>query len=77
MSIDVHAHWGEVKANSGKLATCPRHRFGGTFKIGERKTCEHCGGTMTLAGIGDYIRGYEASGKPADDIWPGFRCAKA
>lgn len=72
MALDARQIWDEVKGNNEKLSGCSRHRFGGTFKIGERKACERCGGTMTLTAIGEYVRGFKAAGGSPDEIWPGW-----
>ena len=66
--------WEQVKANAARLDACPRHRFEpvGGVKLGEKLTCTTCGGTMGLVDIGNYIKGYVAAGKSADDVWPGF-----
>jgi hypothetical protein len=81
VTIDTRKIWEEVKANRAKLDACPRHRFTGGdtilgLRIGQKMTCTVCGGQMELTDVGQYIRGYEAAGKPADDIWPGFRGKK-
>lgn len=66
--------WQEVKANRAKLNGCKRHHFDGgeIKKLGAKYICRHCGGTEGLSSIGDYIKGYEAAGGNADDIWPGW-----
>lgn len=70
---EVLSIWEQVKANSAKLRACPRHRFpGGDVKIGQKLTCLACGGEMGIPSIADYVRGYEAAGGSADDIWPGM-----
>lgn len=74
---EVLSIWDEVKANRAKLEGCARHRFEAKpVKIGEKQTCMACGGEMTLVAVGDYIRGYEAKGGDADDVWPGYRDRK-
>lgn len=70
MTLDARALWDEVQGNLTKLTACPRHRFGGTYRLGERKVCERCGGSMTLTAIGEYIRGFKAAGGSVDEIWP-------
>lgn len=73
----IRGIWDDVKANSARLQSCARHRFDGDFQIGKRKVCLVCGGGMSLTDIGNYIRGYEAGGGSADDIWPGFTKPKS
>lgn len=71
--------WEEVKANRRRIDACERHLFpGGTdIKLGQKHFCLNCGGALQLTDIGPYIQGYEAAGGAADDIWPGYRKAKA
>lgn len=70
---DVLQIWEEVKANKARLDACPRHRFpGGSVKIGQKVICQACGGGMSLTDAGSYVRGYEAKGGSADDIWHGW-----
>lgn len=75
---DIQKIWDEVKANLAKLQSCPRHLVDppGEPKMGIKLTCQVCGGVIGLAAISEYIRGYEAAGKSADDIWPGYRDTK-
>lgn len=69
--------WAEVKENLRKLRECPKHEFeGAEVRLGQKHTCKRCGGQMGLVAIGEYISGYEAAGKSADDIWPGYRSIK-
>lgn len=71
---EVQDIWNEVKANRVKLENCKLHKFSGeVVKLGQKMTCECCKGQMSLTDIGWYIKGYEASGKSCNDIWPGFR----
>jgi hypothetical protein len=72
--VDFKGLWAEVKANRAKLDGCARHRFEAKpVKLGEKQICLMCGGTISLTDMGNYIRGYEAAGGSADDIWPGYR----
>jgi hypothetical protein len=73
----VKGIWAEVQANRARLSGCARHRFDGDWKIGQRKVCLVCGGGMSLTDIGNYIRGYEAAGGNANDIWQDFKGSKA
>lgn len=75
---DMRKLWLEVKANSQKLNSCPKHRYHGNehVKLGMRVTCLECGGQMQTADLASYIRGYEAAGGDANDIWPGWRDRK-
>lgn len=68
--IDVKSIWEEVKNNQKKIRGCKKHYFGnaGPLKLGQKLTCENCGGVMGLSEIGSYIRGYEAAGGAATDI---------
>ncbi|GAB1355459.1 hypothetical protein MASR1M12_42030 [Erysipelotrichia bacterium] len=68
--MDVKGIWKEVKENQKKLRSCKRHCFGvvGPCRLGQKITCQNCGGVMGLSEIGDYIRGYEAAGGAATDI---------
>jgi hypothetical protein len=64
----------EVRANQARLDECRLHQFEPRkVRVGERVTCKNCQGSMSLVHLGSYISGYEASGKSADDIWPGWR----
>lgn len=77
MTIDAHAMLAEVRENLARLNGCKLHVFDPNgYQIGQRKECLNCGGKMRLPAIGDYIRGYEAGGGGADDIWPGYRSNK-
>lgn len=67
----------QIKANSAALAACRRHRFEPSEprQLFGRVTCLHCGGTIQSTDVYHYIRGYEAAGGSADDIWPGWHGA--
>ena len=73
--IDLHAIMREVRENNRKLDGCTQHRFdgGGVDRMGTKHRCNVCGGQMDLPAIGTYIRGFEAAGGKADDVWPGWR----
>lgn len=64
----------QVKTNNRAIEACARHRFagGGVAKLGDKYTCQACGGAMRLPDVGTYIRGYQAAGGAANDIWPGW-----
>lgn len=65
--------WEQVQANRRTLDGCPRHLFEeAEVRIGQKLTCKCCAGQMTLTDIGNYIKGYEAAGKDATDIWPAW-----
>ena len=74
----VQQAWDAAKVNLAKLQGCARHQVEPPeeTKAGMKLTCKNCGGTMGLNQISEYIRGYEAAGKSADDIWPGYRDTK-
>ena len=75
---EVLSIWEQVKANQARVNSCARHKFSGErVRLGQKMTCENCGGTMSLTDIGKYISGYEAAGKSCDDIWLGYRATKA
>lgn len=75
---EVLSIWEQVKANHAKLRNCKRHRFPeGDVKIGQKMVCLECGGEMDLTRIGEYIRGYQAAGGKADDVWPGYERKRA
>ncbi len=75
---DVKSIWEEVKANHAKLSACERHNFTPQLVgLGKRVTCNRCNGSMTLTNVGEYIRGYVASGNSSDDIWPGWSAGDA
>ena len=77
VSSEVREMFAQVKENLSKLRGCARHEFeGGAVRLGQKMTCKQCGGVMGLAAIGEYIAGYKAAGKPADDIWPGYEGIK-
>ena len=69
----------EVNENQARLDACERHRFEGkpTGTLGARVTCANCGGKMKVLDVAIYMRGYEAAGGAADDIWPGLRAGDA
>jgi hypothetical protein len=70
---EVMSIWEQVKANSAKLQACKLHRFEAQqVKLGQKMNCLNCGGMISLTDIGYYIRGYEAHGGNADDIWLGY-----
>lgn len=65
--------WEQVKANSARLESCPRHHF--TYAkvvVGRPVACDNCGGTMHLTDAGMYVRGYIAAGGNPDDVFPGW-----
>ena len=65
--------WAEVRANRARLDACSRHRFSvETVKLGQKLVCDACGGQMSLIDVGNYIRGYQAAGASASDIWPAY-----
>lgn len=69
----VKTTWDGVRQNHAKLAGCQRHRFTATtVKMGDKLTCESCGGTIYLTDVGNYIRGYQAAGGDARDVWPAW-----
>jgi hypothetical protein len=70
--------WEAVKANRRAVEACKRHSFApnGPILLGRGLVCQACNGSMQLTEIGSYIRGYEAAGASADDIWPGYRKEK-
>ena len=73
----IDALWKQVRENRNKLNACPRHRFpGGEVHLGAKPVCINCGGELGVAEIGAYIRGYEAKGGSADDIWPEYHKRK-
>ena len=70
---EIMSLWDQVKENHRKLRECKRHRFsGGKVSLGQKVICLECGGEMGLVSVGDYIRGYEAHGGNADDVWPHY-----
>lgn len=72
---ELHKIWEEVKENLRRLRPCPRHHFKAQrdeIKLGKKEVCVNCKGEMSLTDIGVYIRGYEAHGGSADDIWPNY-----
>jgi hypothetical protein len=73
MSIDAKAILAKVQSNRQTLEACPLHKFSATeVRIGQKLTCDACGGELSLTDIGNYIRGYQAAGKAAADIWPAW-----
>lgn len=70
--------WAEVTTNNRRLNECSRHLFVDPLPPIERRfqakiKCQHCGGSMRLTDLNQYIRGYEAAGKSGNDIWPGWK----
>lgn len=75
---DAKTLWAEVQANRRRLEACALHQFSAVHvKLGDKQRCEACGGEMRLTDIGQYIAGYEAAGRSADDIWPGYRKSRS
>lgn len=78
MDNDFKAAMARVRENEDKLKMCPQHKFDPAQwekdKLGQSMVCLNCGGKMKVVpNISEYIAGYEAAGKSADDIWTGFR----
>lgn len=72
--IDTAAILKQVKANRRLVDGCKLHRFEArNIKPFHKATCLACGGEMGLVQIGFYIKGYEAGGGKADDVWPNYR----
>jgi len=72
--IDGQSLLAQIQSNRQTLEACKLHHFTETeVRIGQILACTNCGGTMRLTDIGNYIRGYVAAGKPAQDIWPSWR----
>jgi len=75
--VDVPTMLAEIRANHAKLDACDTHRFApDSCKFGQKMTCLKCGGTMQATDVGHYIRGYEAHGGSANDIWPNYHGPK-
>lgn len=71
---EVDRLWGEVKANSATLNACPQHLFPeGKVRMGDKLTCVHCKGTVSLTDAGWYVKGFAAAGGDPDAVWPGFK----
>lgn len=73
MSIDAGSLLADIRRNRAAIESCPRHRFpakGPTYRLGDRVTCERCGGTMDLRAVGDYLRGYAAAGGDPREVMP-------
>lgn len=73
--MDVKAIWAGVQENQKKIRSCKRHYFGvaGLLKLGQKLTCQNCGGVMGLTDAGNYVRGYQAAGGAATDIIADWR----
>ena len=77
MGIDGKKLLTEVKDNMARLRGCKRHLFEHSpYRMGQRISCDNCGGLMRGPEIARYIFGYEAAGGDADDIWPDYRTIK-
>lgn len=76
--MDVKKMLESVKDNIAKRNACPRHRFQPPekYEFGQKHTCLVCGSVMRGPEILFYIRGYEAHGGSADDIWLGYNDPK-
>lgn len=73
-AAEISELWQQVKDNSKRLNDCKRHLFSAeTVKPGDKLTCANCQGEMQLGQVGSYIRGYQASGGTATDIWPAWK----
>lgn len=72
--IDFKGIFAQVKANSEAIRACKKHRFERqeSYSLGQKHKCIECGGEMRMPEIGSYIRGYEAHGGNAEDIFPGW-----
>lgn len=65
--------WEEVKENVRRLDGCERHKFDAPLvKIGEKLTCQNCGGVLSLSDISQYVRGFRAAGGDPELVYPGF-----
>lgn len=74
MSRNHDAILAVIRANRERLDSCDRHLFEyEKVQIGQKLACSKCKGTMQLTDAGWYVKGYEAAGGNADDVWPGFR----
>ena len=75
-TIDYKAIYARVSANRDRLDNCPRHLFEDLVvvprQIGQKAECSVCKGQMDLVAINYYVRGYVASGKPGNDVVPGW-----
>lgn len=70
---DVVSIWNEAKENVRRLDSCERHKFDAPLvKIGEKLTCQNCGGVLSLSDISQYVRGFRAAGGDPELVYPGF-----
>lgn len=72
---EVQKIFEQVKVNIARLHSCPRHKFDQgnvSVGLGKKVVCVNCHGEMGLMQAAEYIRGYEAAGGNADDVWPGY-----
>lgn len=71
--VEARQLWEEVKANAAALDACKGHRFKDEdVAPGEKHHCRACGGKMSIGDVMNYIRGYQAAGGDANDVWPGW-----
>lgn len=65
----------KIDDNRVKLDGCSRHHFPnlGAIEFGGKAQCSKCFGELSLRGINQYVRGYEAAGKSGNDIVPGWK----
>ena len=79
LQAGVHQILKDVQANQQKLEQCPKHKFKTPqppLLLGMKLECIHCGGKLGLAGIGWYLRGYQAAGGDPNDIVEGWYGSK-
>lgn len=76
-SIDYKGLFAKVRENRDRLDACPRHLFSKLYieerALGQKAKCDKCGGSLALEYVNQYVRGYEAAGKPGNDIVPGWK----
>lgn len=79
--IDTKRLMADIEANNAKLNACPRHFFGLTdediakgvgYMIGQKVTCQRCGGQLRLTDVNQYVRGFAAAGGNPNDVLPGW-----
>lgn len=68
---EANALYAKIKENRRKIDACPRHLFENVvIALGAKATCTNCGGEVGLPEVMAYTRGYIASGKPAEEVYP-------
>lgn len=72
--IDYKQIMENAKANRDKLELCEKHYFKAKppYKLGQKITCQNCGGTMSLIEAFRYTQGFKAAGLDPNEVFEEF-----